>query len=495
MAKRFTISRRAMLRAAGGAAITLPALEIMFDRHGTSYAQSMPIPKRYVVCFGGQSLGGDDDPLHNDYVPNTIGANYDLKSALAPLAPVQADVSVVSGISIPTANGGTVPAAGRRDDFHVSSLSPLLSGMRSPSDTSSAGPTSDQIVAAAIAGNTPFKSLVYRVQAEWYLSVSAPYGRDSISYKANTTSGGKPLVIQPVVSPKMAFNALFTNFTPPNDAAAAAKQEFQLRCRKSVLDLVGKNLQKLTTNPNLGSADQQRLSRHFDEIRDLERQISAIPPPATATCQKLADPGADPALGGNQGVNAAGDNTYTTNLGYSGEEQRAKVFCDLVHMALTCDLTRVASLMFTMFQSHMNVYALTGQKCDLHELGHNGDPASKGTLAVSKMIAWHMKHFAYLIAKLRDTSEGGGSLLDNVALVFLHEGGHGRDTATGETNSTHSTENMAALIAGRAGGLKGGLHVAATGKHPANVLITAMNAVGVPGNLGEVTGNIPALLP
>ena len=105
MTKRLTFTRRAMLRGAGGAAITLPALDIMFNRNGTSYAQAMTIPKRYVVCFGGQSLGGDGDPLHNDYVPNTVGANYDLKSALAPLAPVQADVSVVSGISIPTANG------------------------------------------------------------------------------------------------------------------------------------------------------------------------------------------------------------------------------------------------------------------------------------------------------------------------------------------------------------------------------------------------------
>src|SRR5678815_6093016 len=87
MTKRLTFTRRAMLRGAGGAAITLPALDIMFNRHGTSYAQSTPIPKRYVVCFGGQSLGGDGDPLHNDYVPNTVGANYDLKSALAPLAP------------------------------------------------------------------------------------------------------------------------------------------------------------------------------------------------------------------------------------------------------------------------------------------------------------------------------------------------------------------------------------------------------------------------
>jgi hypothetical protein len=482
-----------LIRGAGGAAISLPVLEIMFDGNGRSFAQSAAPPKRYMVCFGGQSLGGDGDPLHNDYVPNTVGANYDLKSALAPLAPVQADVSVVSGLSIPTANGGAVPAAGRRDDFHVSSLSPLLSGVRSPTNTSSAGVTSDQLVAAAIAGTTPFKSLVYRIQAEWYLGVSAPYGRDMISYKANP-SGGNPLAIAPVVSPKMAFDALFNNFTPPNDAAAAARQDFLLRSRKSVLDVVAGNLNKLTSNAELGRADQQRLSRHFDEIRDLERQISAVPPTTTATCQKLPTPGADPALGGNQGVNASGENTYATNLGYSGEEERAKIFCDLVHMAVTCDLTRVVSLQFTMFQSHLNMYPLTGHRCDLHEIGHGGDPMSKGTLGVSKGIAWHMKHFAYLLAKLRDTPEAGGSLLDNCALVFLHEGGHGLDTATGKTNSSHSTENMACLIAGRAGGIKGGLHVVAAGKHPANVLLTAMNAVGVAGNaLGEVSGAIPSL--
>lgn len=491
MARR--LSRRALLRGAGGAAISLPVLELMLDGNGRSYAQSAAPPKRYMVCFGGQSLGGDGDPLHNDYVPNTIGPNYDLKSALAPLAPVQADVSVVSGLSIPTANGGAVPAAGRRDDFHVSSLSPLLSGVRSPTNTASAGVTSDQLVAAAIAGNTPFKSLVYRIQAEWYLGVSAPYGRDMISYKANP-SGGNPLAITPVVSPKMAFDALFNNFTPPNDAAAAARQAFLLRSRKSVLDVVAGNLTKLTSNPELGRADQQRLSRHFDEIRDLERQISAVPPVATATCQKPPSPGADPVLGGNQGVNTAGENTYATNLGYSGEEERAKIFCDLVHMAVTCDLTRVVSLQFTMFQSHLNMFALTGHRCDLHEIGHGGDPMSKGTLGVSKGIAWHMKHFAYLLAKLRDTPEMGGSLIDNCALVFLHEGGHGLDTATGKTNSSHSTENMACLIAGRAGGIKGGQHVVAAGKHPANVLLTAMNAVGVAGNtLGEVTGAITAL--
>jgi hypothetical protein len=486
------ISRRAVLRGIGGAAITLPALEAMFDRHGEALAQGMPIPKRYLVCFGGQSLGGDGDPVHNDYVPNTIGPNYDLKSALAPLAAVQSEVSVVSGLSIPTANGGTVPAAGRRDDFHVSSLSPLFSGVRSPDNTASAGPTSDQIVAAAIAGATAFKSLAYRVQVDWYLGVSAPYGRDVMSYKANTGTGA-PLPIVPVVSPRQAFDALFSNFTPPSTTADQARQDFLLRSRKSVLDLVNGKLQKLAANTQLGRADQQRLQQHGDEIRALELQISAVPPMATAVCQKPTDPGADPTPGGAQGVDSGGTSTYGTNLGYSNEEQRAKVFCDLVHMAFTCDLTRVASLMFTMFQSHMNVYALIGAHCDLHELGHNGDPVIRGTLAVSKAIAWHMKHFGYLIGKLRDTPEGAGKLIDNVAALFLHEGGHGLDTATGKTNSTHSTENMACLIAGRAGGLKPGQHLVATGKHPANVIISAMKAVGLPEKLGEVSGALPGL--
>ena len=492
MSRTSRLTRRSLLRGLGGAAVALPTLEVMLDGNGKAYAQGTPLPKRYLVCFGGQSLGGDGDPLHNDYVPTTVGRNYDLKSALAPLAPVKDEVSVVSGLHIPTANGGAVPAGGRRDDFHVSSLSPLLSGVRSPTNTASAGVTSDQLVATAISGNTPFKSLVYRIQVGWYLGVSAPYGRDIMSYKADAP--GKPIPIPPVVSPRAAFDALFTNFIPPSNAAERARQDFLLRSRKSVLDLVRGNIQRLMANPQLGVADQQRLMRHFDEIRDLERQIAAIPPPATMACQKPADPGADPPIGGAQGVDAAGANTYGTNLGYSNEEQRARVFCDLIHMAFACDLTRSASLMFTMFQSHMNMYELTGHKCDLHEIGHNGDPVSRGTLGVSKGIAWHMKHFAYLLGKLKATSEGAGSLLDSSAILFLHEGGHGLDTATAKTNSSHSTENMACLIAGRAGGIKGGQHVVAAGKHPANVLLTAMNAVGVAGNtLGEVTGAIAAL--
>ena len=78
--------------------------------------------------------------------------------------------------------------------------------------------------------------------------------------------------------------------------------------------------------------------------------------------------------------------------------------------------------------------------------------------------------------------------------VFLHEGGHGLDPSSGKQNSSHSSERMACLIAGRAGGLKPGRHVVATNKHPAQVLICAMNAVGVnTPALGEVSGAMPEL--
>jgi hypothetical protein len=168
----FKLDRRALLRGIGGVALSLPVLEIMLDGKRSSAGPNPSMPVRYIVCFDGQSLGGDDDPLNNDYVPNTVGPAYDLKSALAPLAPVLNDVSVVSGLSIPTANGGAIPAGGRSDDFHINSLSPLFSGMRSDPRQTVMGPTSDQIVAAAIGAQSTFKSLVFRVQAAWYLTVA-----------------------------------------------------------------------------------------------------------------------------------------------------------------------------------------------------------------------------------------------------------------------------------------------------------------------------------
>ncbi len=495
MKKAIRLSRRAALKGLGGATLGLPLLECMLDGRD-AWAQAVA-PKRYIVFFDGQSIGADGDTQPNQVVPNTIGANYDLKEALTPLGALKSEVSIVSGLKIPWAaeSAGMVVSGGKPDAHHVQTLSPLLAGVRSdPNATRARGATSDQVVADFLASpqqvTAARKSLQYRVQADWYLSVSAAYGRDIISYRS--TGGTNTAALAPTVSPQAAFQSLFGTFVPTGvSPAEIAKFQFDLRARRSVLDLVKKDTQKLI--PQLGTVDKQRLQRHFDELRDLEQRIAAIPPPQTSTCMKPMDPGADPVIGSAQPYDMnAMENQYNQNNGYSNEEQRARVFCDLIHMALTCDLSRVVSLQMTMFQSHLNMYALTQQATDCHELGHGGVPG--GNRAMAKGIAWHVKWYTYLIQKFIDTPEAGGRMIDNIAMPFIFEGGHGWDPEQSRGPSSHSSENMVIMLAGRAGGLKPGQHIVKARQHPATVLVSAMKAVGFTGNtLGEVTGDVPEL--
>jgi hypothetical protein len=370
-------------------------------------------------------------------------------------------------------------------------MGPLLCGVQASGALTCNGPTSDQLVVAAIAGNTTFKSLVFRAQPVHYAPFDFP-GVEAgfMSYRANP-AGGAPLSIQPVVSPQAAFSSLFSGITTGLTPDQIARQNLLRRGKISVLDLVGGETQRIV--PTLGVADQQRLSRHLDEIRDLERRVSAMPPTVAGSCQKPADPGMDPPIGADDtDTNMDQRLEFPGTAGVSNEDLRAQVFADLITMAFACDQSRVASLMITEFASAMNVQPFAGFAADVHFVSHGRDGAG-GTLELcSKVVSWHVKQFAYLVSKLKATPDGAGSLLDSSALVYVCEGGYGTD-ATGATPGSHSTENMGALIAGRAGGLKPGKHVAGAGRHPGQVIASAMNAVGVPGNLGEVQGNIPEL--
>ncbi|MFZ5470246.1 MAG: DUF1552 domain-containing protein [Myxococcota bacterium] len=476
----FKLNRRALLKGLGGVAVGLPVLEAMLDGAPAS-AQSQLAPKRYLVAFHGGAIGSTSKP-GNVYVPSKVGFDYDLKTALAPLANhdnIKNEISVISGLRIPTSadTGGVVPPAGRRTAFHISSSSPLFTGVRSPSSGSTdygQGESSDWLVANAIGQGTPHKVLAYRVQVAAYRQTTLG-ARSTMSTMKN--SNGNIVPYSPTVSPAQAFTSLFGAFTGGGTTVDPAADR-AVRARKSVLDLVRADTAELL--PKLGDADQERLSGHFDEIRDLENRIAAVPPPvaATGTCVKPVPP-VDPTIGST----------------YSNEDERARVFCDLIHMAFACDLARSASLMFTMFQSFMNMNPLIGVNLDLHEIGHASNAQLCTTENVGKIIAWHMKHFGYLVAKFRDTPEGNGKMIDNVAAVFLSEAGHGRDPASPQDiYSSHCTDNMVALLAGRAGGLRPGQHVVATGMHPGNVVLTAMRAVGFAGSsFGEVTGELPQL--
>jgi len=421
---RLTIHRRTLLRGLGGTIVGLPFLEAMSD--GRANAQAATGPSRYLVAFCGQSIGTDRDL----FVPDDTGADYDLKRALAPLAPVQQHVSVISNLEIPW--GSTPPAGGRPPNFHASTVGPLVSGVRAESASADArGPTSDVIVGNALGADTKFRSLQYRVQAQSYRG--GDYGKHRMSYNDE----GSPN--DPVFSPSLAYDSLFSDFASA-DPQEQGERDALLARDQSVIDLVSQNAANLMQR--VGSADRRRLERHFDEIRDLERRIGTVTPTASEVgCQLLAAPGSDPT---SQLVEAV----YGEEIGYSGEETRAQSFVDLVHMAFACDMCRSISLMFTYSQSFMNAETLipSAIRSDIHELGHGAG----GIEDVSDAIAWQVGHFATLIQKLADTPDGEGSLLDSSALVFLTEGGWGYDPEGDAEGVSHSSENMAVLVAGHA---------------------------------------------
>ena len=487
------MQRRRFLQGLGGAALALPALE-----YNQASAAGVA-PTRYVYMFAGVSTGRKfhyaDETTTDMLTPDAVGTGYDIKRALTPLEDfgVRDDVSVVTGLELPWGQGGSIPAGGRHVRFHAGSLCPLVCGVRSSDDAddeAATAPTSDQIVAGHIAEDTPHPALTYRVQAAYYRGSNGSGGdRGRITYRE--APGGGVEKIDPIVSPRLAYESLFGGFIPPEPGANEAALR-ELETRRSALDIVHGATQRLL--PKLGAADKQRLERHLEEVASLSARLEELELPTGGACAVPPDPGDDPPIGAANGN--GNDTEYLTDAGYSNEDLRAEILCDLVHMAFACDLSRVASVMMTMAQCFMNMHPLFGYETDFHQSSHDAANNGLGLERLSDACGWHVKHFARLISKLRDTTDfDGSSLLDNTAVVLVFEGGHGFDPQTQEPAAPHSSENMAVLIGGRAGGLNagGGQHIPAAGAHPVRVVNAAMRAVGVPNDLGEVSGVIDGL--
>lgn len=485
---RTPLSRRTLIRAGAGFGIGLPLLEAMMD--GKAFAEGSA-PKRYVLGFGGCALGSGNGTIDQTVVPSIIGANYDLKPGLAPLLPVKNKVTVVSGMKLPWAVNGVVPAGGMINMWHTFQLPGLLTGFRSTDTTRAvfAQPTTEHLAADFLGGAPLIKTLVTRAQAMSYYGGgnSQPGSGGVISYRrVNTTIQGVP----PYYSPRQLFQTLFGNFTGGGTTPEqAAEQQWLVEQRRSVLDSVSSRMSRLEAR--LGSADKQRLDSHLQEFRELERRVSAIPPVASSACVKPQDPGPDPTYGTSNTFDPVRRIYVDSPSAYSGEDQRARVMADLIHMALVCDLTRSALFQLTGEQCGISSHFITGRADTFHALSHN--TASGATLEQSKVVAWHMKHWAYLIGKLAASPEGGGSVLDNMAAVFTFEAGHGIAPSNGRLGP-HSTENMVMLVSGGVGRLKQGHHLPAPGLHPIRVPLTALRALGFTGNtLGEISGEVPGL--
>jgi hypothetical protein len=96
----------------------------------------------------------------------------------------------------------------------------------------------------------------------------------------------------------------------------------------------------------------------------------------------------------------------------------------------------------------------------------------------------HMDYFATLLARLSQTREGAGSLLDSTTVL--------RGSAFGDSNE-HDHMDLPIVLAG--GSVRGGQHVmVARGTPMSNLLLATLQDLGVPArSFGDSTGALPGV--
>jgi len=105
-----------------------------------------------------------------------------------------------------------------------------------------------------------------------------------------------------------------------------------------------------------------------------------------------------------------------------------------------------------------------------HALAHREtDPESRAKIV--RINTWYAEQFAYFLNKLASIPEGGGSVLDQTAVIWVNELGSG---------GTHTHEKVPWVIGGNAGGfLKSGQLLSYPGEPHNRLLLTLCHAMGV----------------
>lgn len=419
------LSRRTVLRGAGSLAIGLPMLDIMLDEHGTALAGGEPLPKRFITWMFGNGVDLEA------WEPTDVGADWTLPEVMAPLAPVKDHVSVCSGLEIRSANFITHHEGMVGFSGHNYVLRPDLPNFASDWG----GPTIDQVIADRIAEQIALPTRSIQIGVSRHLS---PVDNGTTSEALSCRGEPDNLVaLPPVFQPAGIWTRLFGEFVADDDDG---------ELRASALDLVKDDAERLRTK--LGMGDQQRLDAHLQGVYELEQKIAAAPPP----CPIPEEP------------------TLVNDFAIGQEPliQLNQIMSELVAMAFTCDVTRVASIQFIHIAAEVPLTE-AGQIDTHHNYSHQNNASYRDGLQ------YIFGRVADLLTTLQAVDDGGGSTALDNSIVFVSS-----DCAVG---FTHQMNRMPVLVAGGGGG-----HLVHPGIHYQSVASDSPNSAqaATAGNVSDV---------
>ncbi len=412
------LSRRTLLRSASGLVVGLPLFESL-----TAGAQAAP-PQRFVALY--HPNGVYPQTWYPTQAPD---GSLVLGPAHAALEPYKSSLLYLSGFDLECA----VTGPGEQHQRGLGGLltgRTILSGNFVGNDGTTAGwgagVSLDQELISVLGSGARAQSLQLGVHcAERDVSGCLSYG-------------GPAMPLLPENDPQAVYQALFANSGNADELAALRER------RKSVLDTVIAELGLVQRR--LAPSERPRLDAHLTLVRDVENKLDQM---TALTCQV---PDVPPAL----------DFGAVPSM-----PQVAQLQLDLLALALSCDLTRVATVCFSDAKDHiaMPFIDIAG---DVHNISHLSDlTAERAQLGTRD--TWVAQQLAYLMGRLSGLAEAGGAVLERT-LIFW-----GTEVAKG---NLHSHEDMPFLLAGGGAGFKMGRVKQFNSESHNNLLLAILHGLG-----------------
>jgi hypothetical protein len=439
------LPRRAVLRGIG-ATIALPFLDAMVPAHAASAAAATQRKMR-LVCVemvhgsaGSSAIG----IKKNLWAPAAVGRDFDLApTSLRSLEPFRDRLTIVSNTDVDPANPFTATEIGG-DHFRSSAV---FLTQAHPKQTQGGdvecGVSLDQLYAKRFGQETAIPSMQLCIE-----NVDAAGGcgngyscvyTDAISWAA----ANRPLPM--IRDPRVVFDTLFSVMKGGSTPAQRAER---LAEDRSILDWLMTAVARLQRT--LGPADRARLADYLDQVREIERRIQIVE--ARNRGGDLRELPAAPA-----GV----PDSFSEHV---------KLMCDLQVLAFASDITRVFAFKLGRDASNRS-YPESGFKGTFHDTSHHNNKEDR-ILNFAALNTYHVGLMPYLLEQLKNTSDAGGSLLDNTLLIY--------GSPMGDSN-LHNHKRVPFFMAGGAGGaIRGGVHLKAPNGTPlANVMLSVLRALGL----------------
>ena len=416
------LSRRAVLRGVG-ASVALPFLDAMVPA-GTALAQTAAAPKPRMGFFY-----LPHGAIMEHWTPDKVGADFDLKRILQPLAGFKPYMTVVSGLDNKPAQSSAVHAI--TPGTWLSCVPPRRS------HAPLGGISADQLAARHIGQDTALPSL--EISTEERGGSAACDGTYGCSF-GNTISFGSPTTPLPMESnPKRLFQKLFGQGDSEEERRLIAEDY------SSVLDMVlddAKSLQK-----KVSPADRAMLDDYLGSVREIERRV-----------QKM----------GERDLSAY--DLPEIPVGIPDFDEQIELMFDMIALAYQANITRVSSFMLAAEVSNQ-AYTHIGIPEAFHPLSHHNNDAGN----IEKLVqlqTWHSEVFARFLEKLAAMPDGEGSVLDNS--IFLY----GSNMSNSNVHNNFPLPSL--VVGGGAGTIKGNQHLKYEDHTPlANLLLTLMHRAGI----------------